>query len=840
MWRAVWRGLKVRKVRLVLSAVAVMLGVAFVVAAQIFMATLNQTFASIVAGTASEVMVTDGDESMEGSQLSAPEFSEEMIAEVEGLAEVERAEGSVLAEGVYVYVDEEMVGSPMAPTFGFNYHDLPGLYGEGAQLVEGSMPQTVDEVALDPETLDRGDIDIGDEVLVITPYGGQRETTVTGSVTLEAPSFGGATISVFDTESAQRLLGDREGYFHAIDVQAASGYSHQEAAEAIRGVVPDTATVQTGEEYVEEQAEGLSSQLGFLNILLFGFALVALGVGTFLIVNTFAMLIAQRRRELALYRAVGARRGQVQRMVMAEALVLGVLASAVGVLAGIGVALGIIQLFTAIGLDIQAAGLVLQPVSLLLAFGFGVLVTLIAAWVPVRATSGISPVEALQAAEVRRELSWTRVIIGAVLLVLGLGLLGLVLAERSASAAVLGGGVLAVAVALVLISPVLGRPFVAGAGLVWGRLFGRTGSLAALNAQRNPRRTGVTASALMIGLALVTTLSVVAESTRSSVEQLADDTMAADLLVTTPANLTIPPQIAESIADVDGVDEVSAAAMLPLRVAGEDQAFFAEDELGTISPVDVVSGSTDDLDAGSIAVSESRAEELSLSLGDEVEVTSNGRTLSLDVVAIYRSTAITLPSWVGSPELVTAFDWPEQDMFIGLVLDGGAEAETVKDEVSAAAEAFPPAEVYDAEGFGQMRAEQVDQIVGMVYALLVLAVVIALLGVVNTLALSVAERQREMGLLRAVGMRRGTVRNMVRLESVTISLWGAVLGIGAGLLFGVAVQRFSQDQGIMFLAVPWWQLLGYLVLAAVVGVLAAFWPAWRASRTEILTAISGD
>lgn len=840
MRRAMWRGLLARKVRLMLSGVAVALGVAFVVAAQIFMATLNQTFVSIVAGTAYEVMVFDGELELEGSQLSAPEFSEDLVDEVGALDEVERAEGTATAEGVYVYVDDEMVGSPMAPTFGFNHHDMPGLSGQGTFLVEGSFPEGMDEVALDPESMDRGGIEVGDEVTLITPYGGSRETTVSGVATVDAPSFGGATISIFDTETAQRLLGDREGYFHAIDVQAAAGYAAEDVADAVRGVVPEGAKVQTGEEYVAEQVEELSSSLGFLNIVLFGFALVALGVGTFLIVNTFAMLMAQRRRELALYRAVGARRGQVHRLVMAEALVLGLLASAVGVVAGAGLAMGIIRLFTAVGLDIESAGLELQPAPLLLAFVFGVVVTLVAAWVPVRATSGIAPVEALQVTEVHRGLSRGRVVVGAVLLALGAVLLGLVITRASTAAGVLGAGVLAVAVALILISPVVGRPFVAASGVLLGRLFGRTGSLAALNAQRNPRRTGVTASALMIGLALVTSLTVVAESAESSVKRLVTDTMDADLLVATPANLAIPPQIADSVAEVDGVAEVSGAAMLPLTVDGEDDAFLAEDTPGSISSIDVVEGDIGSLDAEGIAVSDTRAEELGLSLGDEVEVTSNARTLSHEVVAIYRHGAMMLPPWAAGAEFAAAYDWPEQDMMIGVMVEEGADLGAVRDEVAAAAEDFPPAGVYDTEAFGEMRSEQVDQIVGMIYALLVLAVVIALLGVVNTLALSVAERRREMGLLRAVGMRRSTVRLMVRLESSTISMLGAVLGIGSGLLFGIAVQRFAQDQGIMVLSVPWLQLLGYLALAGVVGVLAALWPAWRASRVDVLEAIAGD
>lgn len=848
MWRAMARGLLARRLRLALSALAVVLGVAFVTGSQIFNATLNQTLMSIVAGTANDVQVgVEADDTGTGAPfLTRPEVPGSVVDAVAALPEVAQAAGVVGADGIYVLDhDHQVLGGPGTPKLGFSYDEVPVSGGRpGLRLTEGTAPTGSREVNLDPATAETGGIFVGDRITVITPFGGAQEYTVSGLAANSAPSFGGATVTVFDTEAAQVLIGDRPGYFHSISVAAAQGVDQEELAAAVEAALPTDLpvrlTVLTADDAVAEAADDLSEQMGFMSVVLYGFAAVSVLVGAFLIVNTFAMLVAQRRRELALLRAVGARSGQVLRWVLAEALVLGVLASALGVAAGIGLAWAVIRLFAQIGLDITGTGVVLEPAGLALAFGIGVVVTLVAAWIPARATARIAPVEALQVAEVRRGLGRSRVVVGAALLVTGLLALVVVIARTGpdgVTTVLLGGGMVLVLWGLVLVSPLVGRPFIRGAGVLLGRLTGRVGSPARLNAERNPRRTGATASALMVGLALVATMTVVGATAQVSLTRLVAQGLSTDLVVATPTNAALPAHLAEVVQETAGVGSIMRVALLPARVDGQDEAMTAESSPGTLTRVDVLEGTLADLDADHVAVQDTRAQELDLTVGDQVAMTSNGQTRELAVAAVFWQPPQTMAPWLGDEDLAAGFGWPRQDVMVGVDVASGHDPDEVRSRVTDAVADVPLATVYDNASFAEMRAEQVAQLVQMVYVLLALAVVIALLGVVNTLALSVVERTRELGLLRGVGMRRAQVRQMIRLESVLISLLGAGLGVAAGLLFGVAVQRAMVEEGLIELAVPWAQLGVFLVVAAVVGVLAALWPAVRASRVDILDAI---
>lgn len=838
-----WRGLRARKVRLLLSALAIVLGVAFIGGAQVFSATLEQTLVRIMAGTMPDVGVAPTS-ALDSTRLAEPTLSAELLESVRALPEVGRAEGTVSSGAVYVLdSDGRPMGGAGAPTLGFSYDDMPVSGGlPGLTALEGVPPQRAGEVGIDPETARNGGLEVGDTVRVITPFGGADDYVLTGIIGSNMPSFGGATVVNFDIDTSFEVLGGKEGYFHTLSATPAEGKTPEEAAEAIRTVVPDDAEVKVGSELLEESMDELDEQMGFITTVLYGFAAVSVLVGTFLIVNTFSMIVAQRRRELALVRAVGARSGQVLRVVLFEALVVGVVASALGVLVGMGLARAVIWLFTLIGLDISGTGLVLRPVPLLVAFLVGVAVTVVSAWLPARTSARIAPVEALRAAESRRDLGLARGVVGAGVLVLGLALLGLVISRTwiGQEALALGAGIVLVLTGLVLVAAILGRPFIRAAGALLRPLYGRVGTLASLNAERNPRRTGTTAAALMVGLALVTTMSVVAQSAKLSVSEAVGESMSTPIVVTSPMQLILPPEVADAVAETDGVARVTRLGLLPLQVDGQDEAFVAEEHPGTVITLDIVEGSLSDVGGESVAVSSSRAEELDVSVGDDVLMTSNGQQREITVAAIFRATPGAMAPWLGDRALATAFGWPEQQTMIGVDLSEGAQVSGVRDAIHEALADYPMATAYDNAAFTQMQAGLVDQLVGVVYALLALAVIISLLGVVNTLALSVAERTRELGLLRGVGMRRAAVRRMVRLEAVIISLLGAVLGVLAGLVFGIAVQRFAQDEGLMTLSVPWVQLLAFVVVAAVIGMLAALVPARQASRTDVLTAIAAD
>lgn len=840
MWRTVWRGMLARKLRLALSALAVVLGVSFVTGSQIFSQTLGEHLTGTVAGHVPDVVVQPDEVGQTSARVSPATIDDDLVTTVAALPEVGTAVGEVRVEGVFVLdADGDPLSTIGATTLALNHHGLTSDDGvAGMTLTQGRAPAGPDEVALDPSTIERGGFGLGQEVTVVTPVDGPRTFTLTGAVDTGIPLAGGSTVTVLDTPTAQQTLTGQTGQFHRIGLLPAAGSSAQEAAEAVGAVLPTGLEAATGAAVTAAAIEGMSGALATMSLILYGFAAISVVVGGFLIVNTFSMLVQQRRQEIALLRSVGARARQVRRLVLGEAALLGAVASVVGSVVGIGLAAVLVRLFSVIGSDVSAMGLVITAPSLVTGFLVGVLTTVLAAWIPVRGTAGIAPVEALRTAAVVPARHRGRDAVGVLALALGAAALGLVIARVSPDAAVVGAGLLLTLVGMVLLAPHLVRPVAGVLGALLRRTHGAVGTLARRNAERNPRRTGATVAALVVGLALVSAMSVVAHSVRASVAHQLDDSFAADLVIATPNNAVLPAPLLQQVAATDGVELVSGASTLPVEVDGDPMTVAVEDAPATITAVDVVAGRLADLDATHVAVDDARAEQLGVGVGDSVTLTSNGQDLDVTVAAVYREMPSLVAPWLADKALAQALGWPAQDIMVGVVLEPGADLAAVRAGLEAQLDPYPLVGAYDGAEFTQLRTVEVNQVVGLVYVLLALTVLVALLGVVNTLALSVVERQREIGMLRAVGLRRGGVRQLVRLESAIICVAGAVLGVVTGTAAGAAVHRTVEESGIEVLDVPWAQLAAFVLVTAVVGLLAAVLPARMASRTDVLDAIA--
>jgi putative ABC transport system permease protein len=852
--RAVLRTAAAHKGRLLLSVLAVVLGVAFVAGTYVFTDTLQRTFADLFGQTQPDVIVSapaqvDSPQAS-GSTTSLPGSA---LAVLDGVDGVERAGGLVQVDGVtLVTAAGEAVGAVGAPTFGVSWSDDPDL--SPLRLVDGRGPSGPDEIAVDTQAFEAGAFSLGDRVRVLTP-GPTRDATLVGVFRYgTSGNLAGATLTAFDPVEAQQLLlgGDRWSEVRAVAVPEVSQTELAErTASAFAGSDVGAVRVLTGQEASDEATESLTAGLGFITTFLLVFAGVSLFVGAFIIVNTFSVLIARRTRELALLRAVGATRRQISRSVLAEAFLVGLVGGVVGLGLGVLLALGLRALFAVVGFEIPAGGLVVAPRTVVVAIGVGVVLTMLAAWLPARRAGRVSPMAALRDDAVLPTQSLrARTLVGLALGALGAAVLAVGLSGRvERGIAYVGAGLLLVFVAVALLAAVLAGPVAAGLG--WLSARSAVGRLAVRNAQRDRRRTAATASALMIGLALVTMIGVLGASSTRSVEATLDEVLRADFIVTSTTFQPFTTELGDRLEAVDGVAVVSRIGTAPAALgtsppaggtaaAGGSLATSVQpDSLTEALDVQVEAGDLGSLDDGLVALDRDTADAQGLSLGDPVTVTWASGQREYELGAIVAS-GTQLTGVVVSREEMEAAGNPPADQALYVVAADGVDAGSLRADLDAVLADYPIAQLLDQTQFADQIRSQVDQLLSLVYALLGLAVVIAVLGIVNTLVLSVLERTREIGLLRAVGTSRGQVRRMVRVEAVIIALFGAVLGLGLGLAFGLAVQRSLADEGIDRLAVPWTLVLVVLAVSALVGVLAAILPARRAANLDVLAAIASE
>jgi putative ABC transport system permease protein len=845
MFLVSWRNLVARKVRLLLSAVAIVLGVAFVSGSLVFTDTLEAAFNGIISGGVPDATVRQSGVALDDSGLTGDQrtIAAEVVTDLQELPEVDRADGNVEGQGLFVLDDDgKLIGGQGAPTIAFNWQDAPSITGEpSVSVAQGREPRGPGEVVLDEGTAEANGFSVGDTVQMVTSGSTpELEAELVGTAAFGGGGLAGATLVGFDTATAQELFLGGDDVFDTVSLTAADGVSQRELADAAAGVVPSGLEVATGDDLAAETEEAIGSALDFLSTFLLIFAAISLVVGTFLIINTFSILVAQRTRELALLRAMGASRRQVTRAVLVEALAVGFVGSTLGLLLGFGLAVGLRLLFAQFGIDLSGTALVFAPRTALVAYVVGIFVTLVAAYLPARRASRISPVAAMRDDVALPEQSLRRrLLVGATLAAVGAGgiVAGLV-GEGAVGASLVGVGVLGVLIGVALMTPVLGRPVLRVVGAVYGRLFGTVGVLATQNALRNPRRTAATASALMIGLALVSTMSVLGDSINRSIEVGVQKEFTTDFLVSSAVFAPFSTTVAERVGEVDGVGEVVPMQVVQADIDGTD-SFFTAADTEQVSRVYELAASSGRLDpgAGEVALTDDLADDLGVTAGDRVTLGFPAGDQEVEVVGTYETSNVVGTALVAFAVLEEA-QVPRQDFAVGVDAATGTSAAELGPQLEELLVDLPTVTVQNREDFTEAQREQTNQVLYLIYALLALAVVIAILGVVNTLALSVIERTREVGLLRAVGLSRRQLRRMVRLEAVAIAVLGAVLGVVMGLVFGVVLQRAVADQGITDLAVPVGQLSVVVLVAAVLGVLAAVLPARRAARLDVLRAIT--
>ncbi|MFF2467707.1 ABC transporter permease [Streptomyces mirabilis] len=841
------------KGRMALSAVAVLLSVAFVCGTLVFTDTMNTTFDKLFAATSSDVTVSpkaakSDNTPQNGRPDSLPASVLERAKKAQG---VKYAEGAVSSMNVTVVnsANKNMGSSTGAPTIAGNWtrNDLRSM-----EITSGHAPRGPTETMVDADTADKHHLKLGDELRTIAVTG-DFKARIVGIATFKVTNPGAAVV-YFDTATAQRELLGTTGRFTHINLSTATGVTDDTLKQnVISSIGAGAYKVQTQKEYSDENRSGVGSFMDVIKYAMLGFAGIAFLVGIFLIINTFSMLVAQRTREIGLMRAIGSSRKQVNRSVLVEATLLGFFGSILGVGAGVGLAVGLMKLMSAAGMDLSTRDLTVKATTPVIGLVLGVVVTVLAAYLPARRAGKVSPMAALRDAGTPADgkAGLVRGIIGLVLT--GAGTFALFTAagadKASDGSLVLGAGVVLTLIGFVIVGPLLAGGVVRVISAVLLRFFGPVGRMAERNALRNPRRTGATGAALMIGLALVACLSVVGSSMVASATDELDKTVGTDFII--QGNQRIVPQAAKAIETTPGLEHVTHYRDIEAKIVAPDGSSdgdgvtaadptYAQDLHRKTTAGELTAA----YDKDSMSVGSKFATKHHVKLGDTLTVAfKGGSTAKLKVAAItddnvaidqgarYLSTE-TMRKYLPADRIP-----PDQIMFASA--KNGQEKQAYA-ALKKSMEQYPQYQVRDQSDYKQELKDQIGQLLNMVYGLLALAIVVAVLGVINTLALSVVERTREIGLMRAIGMSRRQLRRMIRLESVVIALFGALLGLGLGMGWGATAQKLLALEGLKVLEIPWPTIIGVFIGSAFVGLFAALIPAFRAGRMNVLNAIATD
>jgi len=841
------RNLLAHKFRLFATGLAVMLGVAFLsgtlVLTDTIQRTFNNLFASVYDGTSAVVRQTAAFKGMNGQGDQRGRVDASVVSLVKSVDGVAVAEGNTFGYAQIVDKHGDAVGSPTngPPVIGGGWSNVPQL--NGWKLVAGTAPSGANHVVIDKHSADTTGYHVGDAARVLVK-GGAQPVIIGGIAKFGgADSPGGASFVLFTTDTAQRLVGE-PGKFDAISVVAQPGISQQEIARRIQQRLPAGTEAVTAAKVTKENQDALRNAFRFFNTFMLVFAIVALLVGGFIIFNTFFITVAQRTRENALLRALGAKQRQVLLSVLLEALAVGVIASAIGVGVGVLVSAGLKALLSAFGFDVPAGGVVLTSGTIIISLVVGVGITVVSAVSPARKAGKVPPIAALRDVAIGSTGygSKQRIIVGSGILVLGgLSLAYGLISAPSNALVVVGAGVLLVFFGVSVLGRTIALPLSRLIGSPLPRLRGICGQLARENAMRNPKRTATTASALMIGVGLVAFITIFAASAKASFNHTIDKSFHGDFVVTSPAGFGaggIDPSVTKNLS---ALPEVRAAGPIRAGVAQIDGSvkpiLGASEQTFALVDVKPQKGSPHDLGPGTIAIYKDVAKNKHLSLGDQVAVVFKDTGLQhLRVAMIYGENQPAGNYLLGLQTYQQNLT-DQYDFQIFVQKAPGVNAATALSAVKRAASASPGAKVLDQTQYKADQTKFIDQLLGLIYAMLALAILIALFGIANTLALSILERTRELGLMRAVGMTRRQLRSTVRWESVIIALQGALLGLVIGMFFGWALVAALRDQGFNTLRLPATSLIIIVVLAAVAGVLAAVLPARRAAKLDVLQAI---
>ncbi|MDG4801131.1 ABC transporter permease [Micromonospora sp. WMMD980] len=849
MLRATLKSLLARKLRLLLSGLAVVLGVMFVSGSFVLTDTLGRSFDAVFADAYADIDVNVAAKpkvevsETEGEQVAAPVPASlvDRVKAVPGAADVR---GVVAADGArLIGSNGKVVTSFGPPQLGENWLGEGGL----VKLREGRGPRADDEIVVNAALAKAANVKVGDRVGVLT-LAPKKEFTLVGVFGYSGgrDSVGGANEVAFTTPVAQQLMLGKPDVFSNVSARAADGTTPEALRDEVSRALGGAYDVKTGEQLADSASAGLKEGLSFFNKILLGFAAVALLVGTFLILNTFSIIVAQRTRELALMRAIGASGRQVIGSVVLEAVAVGLIASVLGLAAGIGVGALLAYLFGKLAGGLTLAGLGVPAAAVIGAFGVGLVITVVAALLPALRAARIPPIAAMQdVATPDRPL--TKVTIGgAVVTGIGAVLLFLGLSGNAGgnTLATILGGVLFAFIGVALLTPVISRPVVSLLGAIFA--WSVPGKLGRLNSGRNPRRTAITAAALMVGIALVTGVTVILDSAKGSISALAEDTIKAELVISGassgPRPASFDAAVLEKTAAIPGVRLVDGEYGDMATVGGKRTWVAASSNVAALQQIfgaKATAGDIGRLAPDQMLLSSDTAKSRNLSVGSTVPVQlSRGDARTYTVSGIYESSQLTNPV-VLPPQAAADFAIPQPIQ--GFVqLDPGTSVGAVQPQVERLLADSPEVSVADRAAFIKQQTSQLDTPLRMIQILLALAIVIAVLGIINTLALSVLERTRELGLLRAIGLRRAQTMRMITVEAVVISIFGALLGVVVGTGLGAAVVRALKDEGITDLVLPWGQMVTFLVLAAIIGVVAAVLPAIRAARINVLGAIAHD
>ncbi len=831
------KGLLAHKLRLALTALAIVLGVTFVSGTFVLTDTLQNTFTTLFGNIYSKIdfQVRGVAQLGSGAGATRNELPESLLAEIRRVPGVAAANGQVTGYAQFVARDGKAIATGGgAPTLGVAFD--PDQRMSPLHLIAGGPPVTPGDVVMDAGTAQKYGFSTGQRVRVLTA-GPARTFTITGIAQFgTANNLAGATLAGFTLPTAQALALET-GKLDDINVITAPGTSKPAVQRAIAAVLPPGVQVVTGQTVVNESTSSISQAISFFSTALLVFAFIALFVGAFTIYHTFSIIVGQRTRELALLRIVGASRRQVFGSVLVEAAITGLVSSVVGLGLGVLAGLGLEALLGGFGVTLPSGPLVFELRTVVVGLVVGVGVTVVSAIGPARGAVRIPPVVALDdrqqvaGTSLRRRFTW-----GAALALAGAVLLGIGLAKPAIQLVGIGAAALFLGVAT--LSPAVARPLSSVIGRPLPRLLGVAGKLGRENSMRSPRRTAQTAAALMVGLALVSAMAVFGASLSKSATASADQATSADMIVTATGSGELSNSVAGTASAVPGV--TATTAFYSGRFEFQDSltrlTAVSADHLADTLILRMTAGSPAALSAGQLLIDSTTATSKHLSVGDTVKArfALTGPAV-LRVGGIYQANAL-----IGSYVVSAAFFGQHYSARppAGLLLrTSGA---SVNRAVTRALTPYPNLQVQTRTQFEQAQVSNVNQLLGLVYALLGLAVVIALIGIVNTLMLSVFERTREIGLLRAVGMRRRQVRTMVRSEAVILAIFGAIVGIVIGTALGLALVASLRQQGITETVVPVSSLVIFLLLSAVLGLIAATWPARRAARLDVLAAIATE
>src|SRR3954468_6847919 len=845
MFKIALKGIMARKGRLLLTSLAVILGTSFLAGTYIFSDTLtksfNDLFSTVFQGTDAYVrssVVIESDFGQDDRQR-IPDTLTPIVAQVPG---VKTAESSVLGFARVIGKDGNPIGKEGngPPNFGSS------IAGEGEtiwKISDGRLPSGNGELALDTKTAESGDYVLGDTVKVVA-QGGSRDFKLVGLARYgDVASPGGATFALFDLPTAQEFVG-KPGFIDAVVVKSDGTVSDDVLADRIQASLPADSKTETltGAEITKENQTSIEDALSFFRIFLTVFSFIAIGVACFVIYNVFSITAAQRQRENALLRAVGAQRRQVSRAMLIESVVVGILGSLLGLIVGIGVAMALKAFLGVLGIDFPSTTLQLLPRTVVLVLIVGTIVTVLSALLPARRGGRVSPLAAMRESATERVGSSKKRILAGVIFA-AVGIVGVVATLAGASTALLGVGMLLMWVGVLILGPVLALVAAKVIGTPVAKAFKVTGKMAQGNSARNPKRTSRAAAPVLIGVALVTAVALLATTLKAQVREIFGQQFTGDLVVKTD-DFTgfggLSPDLANQL---NTLPEVAAAAGIGVKaseVNGKVSQITLVDpaNVGEVFDLDLKSGAYSDLTTSSIMVSEQKAKSDNLKLGDVLTVNLTGLgELPLTVVGSYGSDELAGPYTV-SRDLYANTSGSYFDFSVFINTAPGVSEAQAEAAIQPVVDHYGSGDLQTRSEYIDDQASQINTLLALIYGLLALSIVIAAVGIVITLLLSVYERRREIALLRAVGMTRSQVWYTVSWESVITSLLGAVLGVILGLISGYLFVLSLRDEGVTVLSVPVFSTIVILVVSFIVGVIAAVIPARRATKVDIIEAIA--